>query len=407
MKLSPDIQDKIKKFRKNKRAFYSLLILTGLFLCTLPAEFIFNDKPLVMTINGKIFFPVFKQYTYKDLGGEDNVPVLNYHSEMFTKFIEGEIPSINTEVLFPKEKRKFDPDNIVPQKGNSGSLIKYKKSKKPDVWILWTPIPYSYNTFYTSKILDRQRLADPFEHTNPEGKVIPGANEEKHYLGTDKFGNDVLARLVYGFRMSLVFGLSLAITSTLLGCIIGGIQGFFGGLIDLLGQRGMEIWGAIPRLLLLMILSDFLSRQGDFSELQHLLMLFMIMNLTSWMGMASHMRAQFLRARNLDYVKAAKALGVSNVRIMSRHIMPNSLVPIVTFMPFSISSGILALVSLDFLGFGLKYPAPSLGELLSQGQQYLSAWWIMIPTFLTLTILTILLTFIGDGVRNAFDPRYK
>ena len=178
-------------------------------------------------------------------------------------------------------------------------------------------------------------------------------------------------------------------------------------MVDLLGQRLTEIWGAIPRLLLLMVLSDFLSRTGDASAWHHLVMLFIIMNLTSWMGMAAHMRAQFLAARNLDYVKAARALGVSHARIMLRHILPNSLTPIVTFLPFSVSSSILALVGLDFLGFGLKYPAPSLGELLSQGQQYLDAWWIMLPTFLTLTVLMILLTFVGDGVRNAFDPRFK
>jgi len=240
-----------------------------------------------------------------------------------------------------------------------------------------------------------------------DGKRIPGAATERHLLGTDKFGKDVLARLVYGFRLSLLFGLALAITSTILGSILGGIQGYFGGAVDLAGQRAMEIWGAIPRLMLLMILSDFLSRQGNFTGAAHLLMLFVIMNLTSWMGMAGHMRAQFLRARNLDYVRAAKSLGVSNPMIMFRHILPNSLTPIITFLPFSISGAIMALVGLDFLGFGLKYPSPSLGDLLSQGQQHMEAWWIMIPAFVTLTSLMILLTFIGDGVRNAFDPRYK
>ena len=173
------------------------------------------------------------------------------------------------------------------------------------------------------------------------------------------------------------------------------------------GQRLTEVWQAIPRLMLLMLLSDFLSRKGELSEFQHILMLFIILNLTSWMGMAAHMRAMFLRARNLDYVKAAKALGVGNSSIMVRHILPNSLTPIVTFLPFSVSSGILVLTSLDFLGFGLKYPSPSLGELLNQGLENLDAWWIITPTFITLVTLLILLTFIGDGVRNAFDPRIK
>ena len=288
----------------------------------------------------------------------------------------------------------------------SGAPSETGKCTPRKFWALWPPIPHSYKSFYTSEKLTRQRLTSPFPEEE-NGVLMPGARVERHFLGTDKYGKDVLARLVYGFRLSLLFGLALAITSTVIGCLLGAIQGFFGGLVDLLGQRLTEIWGAIPRLLLLMILSDFLSRQGDFSEWQHLLMLFVIMNLTSWRGMAAHMRAQFLAARNLDYVKAAHSLGVSDLRIMLRHILPNSLTPIVTFLPFSVSSSILVLVGLDFLGFGLKYPAPSLGEMLVQGQEYLAAWWIMGPTFLVLTTMMILLTFVGDGVRNAFDPRFK
>ena len=396
MALSPEFLDKVKKFKKNRRAYNSLRILTFLFLITLPAELIFNNKPIVMRLDGKVYFPLFRQYTYKDIGGENDTPILNYHSDMFTRFIAGETPSINTAHIYAAT----DITTLVDKP------IKYKKSTPRDFHALWPPIPHSYKSFYSSKKITRQRLANPFT-TERNGVTIPGAAIERHFLGTDKQGKDVLARLVYGFRLSLGFGLCLAFTSTVLGCILGAMQGFFGGLVDLFGQRATEIWGAIPRLMLLMILSDFLSRQGNFTEIQHLIMLFVIMNLTSWMGMAAHMRAQFLAARNLDYVKAAKSLGVSNVRIMFRHILPNSLTPIVTFLPFAVSSSILALVGLDFLGFGLKYPAPSLGDLLSQGQEYMDAWWIMIPTFLTLTSLMILLTFVGDGVRNAFDPRYK
>ena len=396
MALSPEFLDKVRKFKKNRRAYLSLRILTFLFLVTLPAELLFNNKPIVMRLDGKFFFPVFRQYTYQDFGGESATPVLNYHTDMFKRFVNGDIPKFNTADI-------YGAGDVATIKANP---ITYQKGPARKFWALWPPVPHSYKSFYSSKKILRQRLANPFD-TELGGKVIPGAISERHFLGTDKYGKDVLARLVYGFRLSLGFGLCLAVTSTVLGCILGAIQGFFGGLVDLLGQRGTEIWGAIPRLMLLMILSDFLSRQGSFTELQHLLMLFVIMNLTSWMGMAAHMRAQFLAARNLDYVKAAKSLGVSNVRIMFRHILPNSLTPIVTFLPFSVSSSILALVGLDFLGFGLKYPAPSLGELLAQGQEYLNAWWIMIPTFITLTTLMILLTFVGDGVRNAFDPRYK
>ncbi len=407
--LSPDFSDKIRKFRKNKRGYYSLIILIILFFLSLPAELVFNDKPIILRIDGETFLPVFKQYTYKELGGTRNVPVASYRSTMFKNFLEGREPIIDTSILYPKENKAFDPDTLAEEptvERPAEAMITYQQGRKPDVWMLWPLIPHSYKSSYTSETLDMQRLANPMAH-RLNGKRVPGAIEELHLLGTDRCGKDVLARLVYGFRMSLVFALALALTSTVLGCILGALQGFFGGLVDLLGQRFIEIWGALPRLMMLMILSDFMFRRGEFSEFEHIVMLFIIMNLTTWMGMAQHMRAQFLRERNRDYVRAAKALGVSDIRIMFRHILPNSLVPIVTFLPFSVTAGITALVSLDYLGFGLKYPAPSLGELLSQGQEHLHAWWIITPTFCTLTALTILLVFVGDAVRNAFDPRYK
>ena len=234
---------------------------------------------------------------------------------------------------------------------------------------------------------------------------LRGAWIDQHYLGTDKEGKDVLARIVYGFRISVIFGLCLALTETVLGCIIGAIQGYFGGLIDLFGQRLIEIWGSIPQLFLLIILSSFLANRAELTSFKLYLMLFGIINLTSWMGMATFMRAEFLKGRNLDYVKAARALGASNFKIMLKHILPNSLTPLVTFLPFAITSGILALVSLDFLALGVKYPSPSLGDLLKQGQDNLFALWIILPTFFILSFTLTLLTFIGDGIRNAFDPR--
>jgi len=398
MIFSPELRDKARKFKKNKRAFRSFIILCILFAATLPSELLFNDRPIVMRIDNAWYFPVLKDYTYEDMGGGLNVPVSAYRSTMFKEFLAGKTPIVQTAAIYGGAPVA---DDAAPLE-----LLTYAQGAPRKVWMLWPPIPHSYKSSPSSEKLVNQRLASPVTTTR-DGKQIRGAAEERHLLGTDQFGKDVLARLVYGFRLSLLFGLALAITSTILGSILGGIQGYFGGAIDLLGQRGMEIWGAIPRLMLLMILSDFLSRQGNFTGGAHLIMLFVIMNLTSWMGMAGHMRAQFLRARNLDYVRAAKSMGVSNPMIMFRHILPNSLTPIITFLPFSISGAILALVGLDFLGFGLKYPAPSLGDLLSQGQQHMEAWWIMIPAFFTLTSLMILLTFIGDGVRNAFDPRYK
>ena len=391
---SPEFRDKVRKFKKNRRAYWSLRILTLLFVLTLPAELFFNDRPIVMILDGNWYFPVSRDYTYRDLGGTADTPVTSYRSSIFRDFVDGRIVTVDSGILYGDAA------------GGDGKWLQVSEGEPRKTWVLWPLVPHSYKSFYTSGKLESLRLVSPLA-TKRDGKHIPGAIVEKHYLGTDRFGKDVLARLVYGFRLSLLFGLALAISSTVFGCLLGALQGFFGGMVDLLGQRLTEIWGAIPRLLLLMVLSDFLSRTGDASAWHHLVMLFIIMNLTSWMGMAAHMRAQFLAARNLDYVKAARALGVSHARIMLRHILPNSLTPIVTFLPFSVSSSILALVGLDFLGFGLKYPAPSLGELLSQGQQYLDAWWIMLPTFLTLTVLMILLTFVGDGVRNAFDPRFK
>lgn len=392
--ISPEFKLKINKFKRNKKSYYSLIILLALFLLSLPAELICNDKPILVILDGKWYFPILKTYTFADMGGPWNTPIVSYKSETFKNFIDGKTPVMNHRALLREKGYQDTP------------FIKYKSGEKHSFKAIYPLIPHSYKSFYTSKKLDLQRLVSPMEYEKG-GKKMPGGVTEGHYLGTDKEGKDVLARLIYGFRLSLIFGLTLAFTSTLIGCILGAIQGYFGGIIDLGGQRLTEIWGAIPRLMLMMMLSDFLSRQGDFTPFAHLIMLFLILNLTSWMGMAAHMRAMFLRARNLDYVKAAKSLGVSNVKIMVRHILPNSLTPIVTFLPFAVSGGILALVGLDFLGFGIKYPAPSLGELLAQGQENLDAWWIIFPTFFTLSTLLVLLTFIGDGVRNAFDPRHK
>lgn len=406
LRLDPETKAKFAKFKRNRIAWGSLLILSVFFFAALPAELLFNDKPIFMSLNGKWYSPVFFTYTYRDLGGEMDAPVLDYNSETFQRFAQGDQLVVDLSVLYPEPKALSSVEAKNPSTKTPKKLIQYIPGEDRAYWAINPPFRHSYGSFYNSTILDRQVLVSPLDTEN-NGKVRPGGIREGHWLGTDQTGKDVLARLVYGFRLSILFGFFLAISSTIVGSIIGGIQGFLGGLVDLLGQRCSEIWGSMPRLLLLIILSDFISRMGGLSPGQHVLMLFLILNLTSWMGMAAHMRAQFLKARNLDYVKAAKCMGVSNVRIMFKHILPNSLTPIITFLPFSIAGSTMTLVSLDFLGFGLKYPAPSLGDLLSQGQQNLEAWWIMLPTFLILSSMMILLTFIGDGVRNVFDPRHK
>ncbi|MBL7076388.1 MAG: ABC transporter permease subunit [Kiritimatiellae bacterium] len=390
---SPEFKKRCQKFRRNRKSFFSLVFLLALFLLTLPAELLCNDKPLILRIDGEWFFPVFKTYTYSDMGGEHDAPILSYRSPLFKAFLAGESVAVDMAAIYRDEALTVE-EPAIP------------RAAARKVWTLYPLVRHSYKSYYESEILPRQTLVCPASQV-ADGQRVPGAREEGHYLGTDKHGKDVLARLIYGFRLSLLFGLALALTSTLIGCILGAIQGYFGGIVDLLGQRATEIWGSIPQLMLMMMLSDFLSRQGHLSEGQHVMMLFLILNLTSWMGMAAHMRAMFLRARNLDYVKAAKSLGASNRRIMITHILPNSLTPIVTFLPFAVSGGIMALVGLDFLGFGLNYPTPSLGEMLAQGQDNIEAWWVIVPTFATLSTLLILLTFVGDGVRNAFDPRFK
>ncbi len=400
-RLSPDLQEKIHLFRKNRRAVWSTRLLLLLFLATLPAELLFNDKPIILSIDGRLYFPILKDYTYADLGGSVNAPVVNYRSQAFQDFLDGKEFKVNLDRIFPPLSA---PGERI--KKTNGAMFEQLPEVNRTHWAVFPPIPFSYHSFPKSENLERNFLASPLPH-EVDGRRIPGAIREGHLLGTDAYGNDVLARIVYGLRLSLVFGVCVALTSTIIGIIIGGIQGYFGGWIDLAGQRLTEIWDAVPQLFLLMILSDFLARHLVLGDMQHALLLFVILNLTFWMGIAGQMRAYFLKGRSQDYVRAARALGVSHAPIMFRHIFPNSLTPIITFMPFAVAGGILALVSLDFLGFGMKYPAPSLGEMLAQGQNNLDAWWILTPTFLTLTLLLVLLTFVGDGVRNAFDPRYK
>lgn len=392
--ISPEFQSRCRKFRQSRHSWYSLIVLGVLFLLSLPAELIFNDKPLILIVDGRWYFPAVRTYTYADFGGQHDIPVTGYRSGIFRDLLAGR----QTEV---------DLGSLYQDAGAEGAAVRStRETTARSVWRLDAPVPHSYRSTALNTGLPRIALISPFPQTI-DGKHLPGGIRERHFLGTDMYGKDVLARLVYGFRFSLLFGIALAVSSTCIGCVLGALQGYFGGLVDLLGQRVTEIWGAIPQLLLLMLLSDFLSRSGELSGGAHVLLLFGILNLTSWMGMAAHMRGMFLRGRNLEYVRAAQAMGAGNRRIMFRHILPNSLTPIVTFFPFAVSGGILALVGLDFLGFGLKYPTPSLGEMLAQGQENIQAWWIIVPTFLTLCVLLILLTFIGEGVRNAFDPRTK
>lgn len=430
MKLSQDLQIKFQKFKSDKRARYSLMALMIAFFLTLPAELLYNVRPIILVVDSKPYFPILFTYSEQDFGG----PLISepdYKSQRFLRILKGEPPDESAGLNLSDFEEDgaglslglgdfdegedetsgsplvltlddFEEDDSVlplpePEKAtlpeSPGSALQAR-----DYWMIWPPVRYDYKYIPSHATTGRVVLAAPYETLSFDGsKTVPSSWQDGHYLGTDDRGRDVLARLVYGFRISMIFGLSLAVTGTLLGCLLGGIQGFFGGLIDLIGQRLTEMWGSIPRLYILIILSAMLAPSA--------LLLFAILNLTAWMGMAAYIRAEFLRGRNLEYVKAAKALGVSNFRIMGKHILPNSLTPVITFFPFEVTAGILALVSLDFLNLGVPSPAPSLGELLAQGKSNLQAIWILLPTFAVLTGALTLLTFVGDGIRNAFDPR--
>lgn len=445
MQLSDELKLKLRKFRNDKRALISFAILFSAFLITLPAELLCNVRPLLLTVDGKPYFPIFITYSEKDFGGT-RISEPDYKSDSFLRLLNGgRLPgqagsqdsgasaiNVNGNELtlglddfdeddeseetilyltledFNEEEEEpilslgledfEEEENIVRQPAASAEPDRETAAAPKDYWMIWPPVRYDYQYIPTKSKTGRVALAAPYETLSADGtKMIPSSWEDGHYLGTDDRGRDVLARLIYGLRISLVFGLSLAITGTILGCLLGGVQGFFGGWIDLIGQRMSEIWGSIPRLYILIILSAFLMPSP--------LLLFAILNLTAWMGIAAYIRAEFLKTRNLEYVKAARALGVSDFTIMRKHILPNSLTPVITFFPFEVTAGIMALVSLDYLNLGVPSPAPSIGELLAQGKNNLQAIWILLPTFVTLTAALTLLTFIGDGIRSAFDPR--
>ncbi len=328
-----------QRFAKQKRALLSLWLFLLLFLLTLAAEFLANDKPLYLSYQGKSYFPLLFYYPESDFGGFlETEP--DYRDTWFQELLQADPAS---QMIFP-------------------------------------PIPYRFDTIdYNS----------PVPHPAP-----PSAS---HWLGTDANGRDVLARLIYGFRLSVLFALGLTALTVLLGIIFGAIQGYFGGRVDLFFQRFSEIWGSLPELYLLIILAAIFSPSA--------LLLLLILAAFGWLGLADYVRAEFLRARNFDYVRAARALGVADTAIMFRHILPNALTPVLTFLPFRLSGAILALTSLDFLGLGLPPTAPSLGELLLQGKSYLSAWWLSLSAFSILVITLLLLVFIGDGLRQALDPR--
>jgi len=327
-----------RRFRRNPLGFWSLLIFSVLVVLSLFAELLSTDKPLVVHYEGTTYFPVLRDYSEKTFGGDFETP-----ADYLDPFIEERIT-------------------------------------KGDNWAIYAPNRYGPRTLnYFAK------------------QPNPAAPSGENIFGTDDRGRDLLAQLIYGFRVSVLFGLALTVIGVVLGIVAGAIQGFFGGKVDLAFQRFIEIWSSMPELYLLIIFSAIFAPS--------VALLLILLSLFGWMGLADYVRAEFLRNRQMDYVRAARALGVSNLQIMWRHILPNSMVPVVTFLPFRMSAAILALTSLDFLGLGVPPGTPSLGELLSQGKANIDAWWISISTFGVLVLTLMLLTFMGDALRDALDPR--
>ncbi len=326
------------RFKRNRLGYWSLLIFCALVAVSLLAELVSNDRPLVVYYQGSTYFPMVKDYPEKVFGGDFET---------------------STDYLDPFIRERLS------QAGN---------------WALFAPNPYGPKTLnYFAK------------------EPNPSRPSRDNWLGTDDRGRDLLAQLIYGFRISVLFALALTTAGVVLGVITGAVQGFFGGKTDLAFQRFIEIWSSMPELYLLIIFSAVFTPS--------LLLLLVLLSLFGWMGLSDYVRAEFLRNRQLDYVRAARALGVSNWQIITRHLLPNSMTPVVTFLPFRMSGAILALTSLDFLGLGVPPGTPSLGELLSQGKNNIDAWWISLSTFAVLVITLLLLTFMGDALRDALDPR--
>jgi microcin C transport system permease protein len=326
------------RFKRNRLGYWSLVIFVAMVVISLMAELVSNDRPLVVKFEGKFYYPIAQSYSEKTFGGD-----FDTETDYLDPFIRGQL-------------------------------------QKDGNWAVFAPNPYGAKTLnYFAKA------------PNPSGP------SSENWLGTDDRGRDLLAQLIYGFRVSVLFALALTFTGIVLGVVSGAIQGYFGGRTDLVFQRFMEIWGSMPELYLLIIFSAVFEPS--------VALLLVLLSLFGWLGLSDYVRAEFLRNRQLDYVRAARAMGLSNWQIIVRHVLPNSLTPVVTFLPFRMSAAILALTSLDFLGLGVPPGTPSLGELLSQGKNNIDAWWISLSTFVLLVSTLLLLTFMGDALRDALDPR--
>lgn len=337
IKFSPIRQRQFHRFKNNKIGFYSLILFMGIFLACLSVNFIANDKPLLVKYQDNYYFPVLKSYPETTFGG-----------------------------VFETETEYKDPvvQDLIQKNG----------------YLIMPIIQFADQT----PSLDRT-------------EAFPAPPNAQNLLGTDDYGRDVLARVLYGLRVSLLFGLALTIAGSVIGVIVGAIQGYYGGLVDMVGQRLMEVWGGMPQLFMIIILVSLFSPS--------ITVLFFMMLLFGWLSLVGLVRAEFLKARNFDYVRSARAMGVSDVKIMWRHILPNALASSLSQLPFILTANVVSLTALDFLGYGLPAGSPSLGELMNQAKNNLDAPWLALSAFFSLTIILSLLIFIGEALRDAFDPR--
>ena len=364
MTLSPINQRRWRNFKSNKRALWSMWIFIILFGLSLIAEFIANDKPILVRYEGEFFVPVLSFYPETAFGGDFKTEAVYRDVEVQCLIKSGGLESCFDDpegVIEDAKDGVVDGENITPG------------------WMIWPIIPYSYDT------------------PNDLDKAAPSAPDSKHWLGTDDTTRDVLARVIYGFRLSVYFALVVTFVASIIGIVAGAVQGFFGGLTDLIFQRFLEIFGAIPSLYVIIIMFAIFDRS--------LTLLIILSIIFGWPALTGVVRAEFFRARNFEYVRAAQALGVSNWTIMFRHILPNAMVATLTMLPFLVTGAIGSLAALDFLGYGLPSSAPSLGELSLQGKQNLQAPHLGFAAFTVFAIMLSLLVFIFEGIRDAFDPR--
>ncbi|UWQ19480.1 ABC transporter permease [Jannaschia sp. M317] len=365
MTLSPLNQRRLRNFRKNGRAYWSLWIFGVLFILSLFAEVLANDKPLLVSYRGEVHAPFLTFYPETAFGGDFQTEAVYRDPEVECLIVSGGLEDC------------FDfPEEMLTEIDASGTWNGEAVDKG---WVLWPLIPYSYNT------------------VNDIDGAAPSAPDAQHWLGTDDTARDVTARVIYGFRLSVAFALITTFFTSIIGIAAGAVQGFFGGWTDLIMQRVVEIWAAIPSLYIIIIVAAIIPM--NFWLLVGLTVFF------GWIGLVGVVRAEFLRARNFEYVRAARALGVSSATIMFRHLLPNAMVATLTFLPFLVTGAIGGLAALDFLGYGLPSSSPSLGEMTLQAKQNLQAPWLAFTAFVTFAVMLSLLVFIFEGIRDAFDPR--